>query len=65
MIKCCVAWTALVDAGYDPRRIILTIPLFRSFYETAETTMQFAADKGVEFINLIPLTSLGRRQGAW
>lgn len=52
----------LIKAGYPPEKIILAIPLSKACNQTAEETMQFVADKGIKFINLIPLTSLGRSE---
>lgn len=50
----------LVSAGFPVRKIMVSIPLTRKCYENLEETMVFYAHKGVDYFNLIPLTSLGR-----
>lgn len=60
--KAMASFDLLINAGFPADRIILTIPLSKSCYETAEETMQFVADKGIQFINLIALTALGRSE---
>lgn len=54
------AFDHLLAAGYPGERIILSVPLSRPCYETVEATLRFAAERGISFVNLIPLTPLGR-----
>lgn len=54
----------LLACGYPAERIILSFPLSRSCYQTVEQSLRFAAESGITFVNLIPLTPLGRSDDA-
>lgn len=50
----------IVKNGFNSSKIIISIPLTLETCDTVSDTMKWARDAGIRFINLIPLTGIGR-----